>query len=202
MERKRGRPRKYDPEIALDAALTLFWTRGYAATTLDALSEATGMQRPSLYAAFGDKSELFAQALGRFQQRMSQTLGAVLEQDPLDTALAELLVGVVDVYAPGDEPARGCFVFSVAALEAVEHPTTRAAVAKVVDALDERLRRRFERAVSAGELPAHCDVLTLARLSSAAVHSISLRARSGSSRRALRAFARASAAMLLSAARA
>src|SRR5262245_66197867 len=64
--RPRGRPRAYDPEIALQLATESFWRAGYAATSLDDLSAATGMNRPSLYSAFGDKRDLYLAALRRY----------------------------------------------------------------------------------------------------------------------------------------
>ena len=60
---KRGRPRAYDPDAALKAARDVFWVKGYAATSLDDIAEATGMNRPSLYAAFGDKEAIYLAAL-------------------------------------------------------------------------------------------------------------------------------------------
>ncbi|MCB9558139.1 MAG: TetR/AcrR family transcriptional regulator [Deltaproteobacteria bacterium] len=202
MSSKRGRPREYDPDRALDAAIALFLARGYAATTLDALSEATGMQRPSLYAAFGDKRTIFASVVRRFQQRMSATLEEALGQDHLDEALSALLVKVTDIYSPRDGLACGCLVFGVAAVEAVECEVMRATVEGAINALDERIRSRLARAVEDAELPPQCDVQTLARMVGAAMHSISLRARSGASRRSLLAFARKAVAMVLAGARA
>src|ERR1041384_4755004 len=57
--KRRGRPRAYEPEVALARALDVFWKEGFAATSLDDLSAATGMNRPSLYGAFGDKRALY-----------------------------------------------------------------------------------------------------------------------------------------------
>ena len=70
-EARRGRPRSYDPDQALDAAIDVFWTHGYDAATLDQLSQAMGMGRPSLYGAFGDKQALFERAVRRFGERMA-----------------------------------------------------------------------------------------------------------------------------------
>ena len=66
---RRGRPREYDPDRALASATRVFWKNGYAATSLDELAAATGMNRPSLYAGFGDKRELYLETLKRYRER-------------------------------------------------------------------------------------------------------------------------------------
>src|ERR1700683_5871232 len=78
--RRRGRPREYDPEQALAKAAESFWKGGYAGTSLDDLVAATGMNRPSLYAAFGDKRDLYVKTLERYQQQ-SRALSAQLLAD-------------------------------------------------------------------------------------------------------------------------
>ena len=89
MKRPRGRPREYDPEEALDAAMGVFWARGYAATSLTDLSEATGMNRPSLYAAFGDKRSVFLRALHRYSARMAREVGQALAAVALGDLVAQ-----------------------------------------------------------------------------------------------------------------
>jgi AcrR family transcriptional regulator len=78
----RGRPRSYDPDTALDRAAELFWNNGFDETTLDDLSAAMGMRRPSIYLAFGDKEALFLRALERFRATIGAT--RVLESEPCD----------------------------------------------------------------------------------------------------------------------
>ena len=76
-----ARPREFDEEEVLERALELFWRRGYAATSLDDLTAATGLRRGSLYAAFGDKEALFLTCLRRYQQR-GQELVSEIFRDP------------------------------------------------------------------------------------------------------------------------
>ena len=78
----RGRPRAYEPEAALAAALGEFRRRGYTATSLDHLSEATGMARPSLYAAFGNKLEIYRQAVRRYAELSAARRRQALFDDP------------------------------------------------------------------------------------------------------------------------
>src|ERR1700730_11981301 len=80
--KKRGRPRAYDPATAVARATETFWKAGYAGTSLDDLVAATGMNRPSLYAAFGDKRDLYLKTLTRYQQQ-SRAIGAqIIADDP------------------------------------------------------------------------------------------------------------------------
>ena len=89
--RRRARPRAYEPDVALARAMDVFWRDGFAATSLDALSAATGMNRPSLYAAFGDKRDIYMKAYQRYRDRARQRMGEVLKADlPLPEALMRL----------------------------------------------------------------------------------------------------------------
>src|ERR1700742_385517 len=80
--KKRGRPRAYDPAVALARAADVFWKAGYAGTSLDDLSEATGMNRPSLYAAGGDKRDLYLKTLEHYRDESRALAKAALEDDP------------------------------------------------------------------------------------------------------------------------
>src|ERR1044072_1583576 len=88
---RRGRPRAYEPEVALARALDVFWKEGFAATSLDDLSAATGMNRPSLYCAFGDKRELYIKSYKSYRDRARQRMG---EAFSLDLPLREMLLGI------------------------------------------------------------------------------------------------------------
>ena len=89
--RMRGRPRQYDPERALAQAAEAFWKHGYAATSLDDLVAATGMNRPSLYAAFGDKRDLYLKTLTRYQQQ-SRAIGAQITADDPPLRVSQALL--------------------------------------------------------------------------------------------------------------
>ncbi|MCA9526254.1 MAG: TetR/AcrR family transcriptional regulator, partial [Myxococcales bacterium] len=130
----RGRPRRYDPDRALDAALAVFWAHGFAGTTLDALCAAMDMNRPSVYAAFGDKRRLFEQALSRFGARLAAHGRAALAAPDLADALGSLFAGVIPLYVPDGRP-RGCLVYGVAAVDAPEDEAVRAFVADAVGGL-------------------------------------------------------------------
>src|SRR6202044_5662 len=77
--RRRGRPRAFEPETALTQAMDVFWKDGFAATSLDDLSAATGLNRPSLYGAFGDKRALYLQAYRQYRKRANEALAPLFQ---------------------------------------------------------------------------------------------------------------------------
>ena len=79
--RKRGRPRAYEPDVALARAMDVFWRDGFAATSLDTISAATGMNRPSLYAAFGDKRDIYVKAYQRYRERARERMAEIFTSD-------------------------------------------------------------------------------------------------------------------------
>jgi len=195
-ETKRGRPRQYDRGEALDRATAAFWARGYSATTLDDLVAAMGMNRPSIYNAFGDKEAVYRLALEHFVEQMRTTVSErVLAEPKLEKALRNLYAGALDVYFD-EERALGCFVFCTAPAEAVHLPEVRAIVAALIEELDELLARKFRDAAGRRRGAAGRDPRLSAKLAQAVLHSLALRARAGESRSALERMARAAAATL------
>jgi AcrR family transcriptional regulator len=167
-------------------AIDVFWDRGYAATSLDDLCAAMDMNRPSLYAAFGDKHELFVSALGRYQEAARARFRSAFDTErPLMTSLRAYYAGMLDRYFSGDKGPRGCFMMSVATMEAAQDPTVRAMVAGAMHALDAGFEARFRHAQRRGEIGRGADPAALASLASGLVHTLSLRARAGEKRAAL-----------------
>lgn len=118
---RRGRPRAYDPEAALKQATDTFWKAGYSGTSLDKISAATGMNPPSLYAAFGNKRALYLDALDRYWQiSAAATREALAEDGPLEELLMRAYEAHLSIYFSGKGHARGCFVIGTAVAEAVE----------------------------------------------------------------------------------
>ena len=104
------------------------------------LSAATGMNRPSLYAAFGDKRRLYLTVIDRFAQMMEAAVSTAMADAPtLADALARFYGGALDVYLSGDEGARGCFVICTAAVDAPHEPLIREALQAVLALIDQRL---------------------------------------------------------------
>jgi AcrR family transcriptional regulator len=189
--KRRGRPPAYDPQAAVNRATDSFWKGGYAGTSLDQITAATGMNKPSLYAAFGDKHGLYLEALGQYWQRTFATTRKALAADlPLDQALMRVYEGALSVYFSGDGRPRGCFVVGTAVTEAVEDGEIRDSLAAGIRTLDGDFEARFQAAREEGALKADADPAALAMLATATMHTIAIRARAGFSRASLRALAR------------
>jgi TetR/AcrR family transcriptional regulator, copper-responsive repressor len=183
----RGRPRAYDPDAALGAARDAFWSAGYSATSLDDLAAVTGMNRPSLYAAFGNKQALYLKTLGQLGTEMAQQVGAVLGAPiPLREALRRFYLNALTLYLSGEEGPRGCFIVCTATVEAHEEPEVRAFLGQTLRHIDDALIARFGHAIAQGELPADADAETLGRLAASVLHSLAVRARAGQSRASLK----------------
>src|SRR5262245_226734 len=125
--RRRGRPRAYDPETALTRATETFWKAGYAGTSLDDLGAAMGMNRPSLYGAFGDKRDLYIKTLEHYRGQVRGLAREALAGDPpLRTFLRRFYASALTLYLSGESGGRGCYSIGTAATEAAVDPDVRA----------------------------------------------------------------------------
>src|SRR4051794_16835251 len=129
LPKRRGRPRAYQPEVALGKALDLFRRDGFAATSLDELSAATGMNRPRLYGAFGDKRELYIKAYARYRRDARAAMGDIFSKElPIKQRLKRIFPVALNIYLSGEQGPRGCFPVMTAASEAIADPDIRAMV--------------------------------------------------------------------------
>jgi len=176
--RRRGRPRAFEPETALQRAMDVFWTEGFSAASLDEISVATGLNRPSLYGAFGDKRALYIQAYRRYRDEVRDAFAPLLAANaPLRDKLRRIFAAALDLYLTGDAGPRGCFTVLTASSDAVADPEIRAVVADAIKAMDRAFERMFSRAVEEGELPPGVEPRRLARMTTATFHTLSVRAR-------------------------
>lgn len=186
--RRRGRPRAYEPGVALGRALDLFRKQGFAATSLDDLSEATGMNRPSLYGAFGDKRELYIKSYQRYREEARASMAEIFRQEmPVRQRLERIFASALNIYLSGDTGPRGCFTVVTAASEAVSDPEIRAMVLDGLTELDMAFASCFRRAKEKGELPDSAEPAVLAQVASATVHTIAIRSRAHVPRKELEA---------------
>jgi AcrR family transcriptional regulator len=189
---KRGRPIEYDRELTLQRAGDLFWSVGFAASSLDALSAATQLTRPSLAGAFGDKEALYIATLERYRDAsvagLSKTLSGVRR---LRTELADVYAKSTDVYMASDDTARGCLLIGTASVEAVHRPAVRRVLRESLSMFNAILQERMRKAIADGELDSEADAAGLAAVASAVMHSLAVRARAGDSRRALEKLSKA-----------
>lgn len=181
--KRRGRPPAYRREEALGRALERFWTAGYAATSLDEISRTTGMNRPSLYGAFGDKRALFREALGHYRRMGGGVMAAIAARGaPVRVTLRDAYRAALDLYFSGQDGARGCFLTGAALAGAVEDPEMGAELLAGLHDLDRGFAGLFRIARDRGEIPASSDPAALAFLASALLHTLSVRARAGTPR--------------------
>jgi AcrR family transcriptional regulator len=187
--RRRGRPREYDPEVALRRAMEAFWDKGFAGTSMDDLGARTGMNRPSLYAAFGDKEALYLKTLAGYLAARHAVVAPLLEQAPLREGLRHTFHAMIDHFLMGENGPRGCFVLATAVTEAFANPEARKLLVEGQRDIDGIFRNAFLRAKKRGELGSRADPRALAVLAVSMSHMLALRARGGEPRQQLRALA-------------
>jgi len=185
--RPRGRPRAYDPEQALERAMHTFWKRGYCGTTLDDLSAAMHMNRPSLYAGFGDKHQLYLKAMQRFQAQARKHFAEALAPRVNDCSFADViaryLYAAIDLYT-GKETT-GCAVIATATAHALTEPDIGQVLDTVLQEMDSQLCQCLQSAMECGALPRDADIEALTFLLASTTHSIGIRARAGFTRQRL-----------------
>ncbi|MEP0068288.1 TetR/AcrR family transcriptional regulator [Pyruvatibacter sp.] len=176
----RGRPRKFDKEEVLQKILKEFWIKGFAATSLDDLSAATGLTRPSLYAAYGNKTQMYLAALQSFVGQMSDNaMPALSGADDLQSALEGFYQGALNVYFGARKQALGCLVFTTAIADVASDTQIKKAVSGFVEGLDGALTQcisSYAPALEAGHAQ------SLAQLASGMLMNLATRARAGETR--------------------
>src|SRR5580658_469595 len=177
-----GRPRAFDTDKALDQAMHLFWRKGYLGTSLSDLTVAMGINRPSLYAAFGNKESLFRKALGHYAKGPSSYLSEALQEPTALAVVERLLHGVVDLLTDPRTPTTCLWVHG--ALSCGDDPLREEFVAQRAAGQAE-LRTRFKRAVEDGDLPRDSDVDALARYVQTVNFGLTVQASTGATRKEL-----------------
>ncbi|SNT44750.1 transcriptional regulator, TetR family [Streptosporangium subroseum] len=174
----RGRPRAFDTTTALDAALDLFWSRGYEGTTMADLSAAMDLKPGSIYAAFGSKEGLYEKVLDRYVDTVSTYPADALPQPTVRGVIEVWLRGAVHATAGADTPA-GCLLVQGALVSGAEADRARQETARRRAAGEIQLRRRFDQAREDGSLPEDVSPGALATYVSALAQGIAVEAASG-----------------------
>lgn len=160
-KRSRGRPRTFDRAQALDAAMLLFWERGYEEASVGDLAGTMGVRSASLYAAFGDKHRLFAEAVERYQTVHGGYVGRALALSPTRKAIEALLTSAAKRFTDPKLPS-GCMVVLAATSCGQGSPETFSYLSEQRNGLVAAVRRRFETGLKAGDVPADPDLDELA----------------------------------------
>ena len=179
-----GRTRQFDADEALDRALEVFWACGYEGATLPELTRAMGINRPSLYAAFGNKEQLFRKALDRYQTGPQGFLTEALLKPTARAVVETIFSGFVGMCVR--DKARGCLIVCGALACGEEAEPVRRELARLRQAAVTALRERFERAVQDGDLPEGTDCATLARYIATVLNGLAVQAASGATEKELR----------------
>jgi len=182
-----GRPREFDTDTALDLALHVFWRKGYEGASMTDLTEAMGITKPSLYAAFGNKEDLFRKALDRYVDGPGGYFRTGLEKptarEAVEHILSESVEAVTDPKNPGCLAVQGALCCGDAAETIKQELTARRSKS------EDDLRIRFTRAIAEGDLPADADAGDLARYVSAILQGMAVQAAGGAPREQLRKLA-------------
>ncbi|MBE7210569.1 MAG: TetR/AcrR family transcriptional regulator [Gluconacetobacter diazotrophicus] len=184
-----GRHREFDSSEALSAALHVFWRKGFEGTSLTDLTEAMGINRPSLYAAFGNKEDLFRKALDQYMRTCIGFFEAALDRPTAREAAEAVLLGYADAQTDTANPP-GCLVThgALACSEASE--PIRQELLRLRVLAEDRVRERLERATREGDLPADADPADLASYVMTVKQGMAVQAASGADRATLHAVVR------------
>ena len=182
VRRPRGRPRSFDRDAALCAAMNVFWQKGYEAASISDLTEAMGINPPSLYSAFGDKEHLFLEAIERYQEQMGES--CPYEQVPTAKGAIEHLLTYAATELAGSDHPRGCMMVMAAATTS-SSPLLQKALAKHRAESRTCLKERIQQGIKEGDVPAGTDAAALADFYSTILNGLSQQARDGATRKSL-----------------
>jgi len=182
---KTGRPIGFDKDAALEAAMLLFWKRGYEGTSMADLTEAMGLNPSSIYAAFGDKHALFSLAVKRYMETRAQYATKALEEPTLKRVIRALFVNTIAfLTAPGHPPT--CMTLAGAVGCSVEAAPARDIMTEIRKENEVAMRERFIKARKNGEFPKDVNVDDYTRYLSAIIAGLSIQAANGSTKAELR----------------
>jgi AcrR family transcriptional regulator len=181
----RGRPRTFDADQALDRALDVFWRKGYEGATLPDLTEAMGINRPSLYAAFGNKEELFRKVLDRYAEGPASYVGEALAEPTARKVAERLLYGAVELLCDPKTPC-GCLAVHGALACGDEGEQVKQELCARRKSFELAVRRRFQKARAEKDLAATADPAALAGFLTAVTHGLAVQAAGGARRKELK----------------
>ena len=179
--KRMGRPRSFDIDRALDRALVVFWRKGYEGACLSDLTKAVGVNRPSLYAAFGDKDALFRKALDRYLHGPAAYTQEALKEPTARAVVERLLRGAADLNTAPHNPG-GCLMVQGALACGEAADSIRQELSACRAAGEAAIRRRLQRAKSEGDLSTDADPADLARYLATVLYGMAVQAAGGASR--------------------
>jgi AcrR family transcriptional regulator len=178
---RRGRPRAFDFDRALDRALEVFWRKGYEGASLTDLTRVMGINRPSLYAAFGDKEGLFRRVLDRYPEGPAAYIQEALKRPTARAVVERLLAGAAESLTDPENP-RGCLYVQGALACGKENDSVRRELISRRAAGEAAICQRLERAKAEGDLPPDADASDLARFVATVLQGMAVQAAGGATR--------------------
>ncbi len=179
-----GRPRGFDADTKLDKMVDVFWQHGYEGSSMAALTAATGLSKPSLYAAFGGKEDLFRAAFARYRERQDQFTGNMLSHPVARTGVERLLLALVDSLTQPDMP-HGCLLVHGNLVGSPDSDTIREMLRQHRKALQAAVRERLAQAQQENEIDADVSLSDLARYITTTAQGLAVQAADGAQRKAL-----------------
>jgi AcrR family transcriptional regulator len=180
-----GRPRSFSEAEALEKAMHVFWRKGYEGTSIAGLTEALQINRPSLYAAFGDKESLFRKVLARYEKGPASYVSKALSAATARAAVEQLILGSIDLTTNRQNPP-GCLMVQGALACSDQTQAIRQDLNALRDAGEKALLARLKRAQTEGDLRKDARPADLARYVVAVIRGLAVQAASGATREELR----------------
>ncbi len=179
-----GRPREFDADAMLDKVVNVFWQHGFEGSSMAALTAATGLSKPSLYAAFGGKEDLFRAAFARYRERQNRFTGNLLSHPVARTGVQRLLLGLVDSLTQPDMP-HGCLMVHGSLVGSPDSDAIRRELRQHRKALEAAIRERLVQAQREDEIDADVNLSDLARHFTTTGQGLAVQAADGATRKAL-----------------
>lgn len=184
----RGRPRVFDPDEALDKALQIFWNRGYEGASLAELTETLGVNKPSLYAAFGNKEELFMKALSKYVQGPAAFVREIVNEPTAHAVAKRFLYQAAEFLTQSSHP-KGCMIVQGALSGGESAEMIKSVLMEYRAGYEKLLTKRFEQAKADGDLPSDANPAALAKYLAMLHQGMSVQATSGASEEELKTVA-------------
>ena len=184
MKRPRGRPSTFDYDEALEKALIVFWSRGYEGASMAELTEAMGINRPSIYAAYGNKEELFSKALNRYMAGPVAYVAEAMHEPTAKQVAETLLTKSAEFLSNGNNP-RGCMIAVGTLFSGEGSEYVRRVLISYRQGYENALKERFALAKSQNDLPPNVDTAALAKYIATVHQGMSVQATSGATKEEL-----------------
>lgn len=186
LKKPRGRPSNFNHEEALEKALQVFWARGYEGASMSELTEALGINKPSIYAAFGNKEALFRKALTRYITGPASFVGEAMKEATARQIVEKFLMQAVDFFSDKSTP-NGCMIVQAALTGGQGSSAIQQELIAYRKNLEISFSKRFDLAKEQGDLPQQVNTKQLAKYIATIHQGMSVQATSGATREELRA---------------